>query len=277
MAQALEKFDAHGAIIKVAVEIEQMGLDQRLFLVAEGGGMADADGRGKRAVIETDPGGIDAVGRNEKVAFEVGRGETELAAAAQAGDHAGGNFEGAAEEKIGVGESAFAHGLADERAGNFLSGDLERRHDDEAETAGGTEAEQEFDVALPAAPEMETRPFDDNGRAQGGDNDALNEIFGGELENGPRVVGADDGFDSGGVEEFETALEREESPGPPAATEDNFGMRFEGEGQGWSAGSAGRSNGLLDDPTVAEVDAVEVADGQGGAGKGVVQRENVAN
>ncbi len=77
----------------------------------------------------------------------------------------------------------------------------------------------------------------------------------------------EDGVDAGGFEEFELLRMRGVMSGQAGVgAEDSRGMGIEGDGDGGLVEFAGAGDDLGDDPLVAAMDAVEVADGgDGGA------------
>ena len=91
--------------------------------------------------------------------------------------------------------------------------------------------------------------------------------FGGEGQD-------EQGVDAGGGEELEFFGEWGDERLARLGAEDPRGMRVEGDGDGPGAEGAGAGDDLGDDPLVAAMDAVEVADGgDGGAEAGRDLRE----
>ena len=77
------------------------------------------------------------------------------------------------------------------------------------------------------------------------------------------------GVDAGGGEEFELARERGDERLRVFGAKDAGGVGIEGDGEGLAAEEAGAGDDLGDDSLVAEVHAVEVADGgDDGGGRG---------
>ena len=89
----------------------------------------------------------------------------------------------------------------------------------------------------------------------------LGEVAGGHAGEVAREGQDDDGVDAGGAEEFEFLVEWGDEGQGGFGAEDAGGVGVEGDGEGGDAEGARAGDDLGDDPLVAEVDAVEVADG----------------
>src|ERR1019366_9311685 len=134
-AQAREELEAQIAPVEVAVEVEDVGLDQLTAAGLEGRTHADADSC--RAPVGQ--AGVDAVpGAHERlVRHEVGRGEAQLAAASVSADDLPPHLEGAAEQPVRLGHLAGEDEAANVAGGDDLAVDLEQRMHDGSEARVG--------------------------------------------------------------------------------------------------------------------------------------------
>src|SRR3954468_19573258 len=149
-AQPGEERDPQLAVVEVALEVEEEGLDEHAAAGDEGRPHADAGRRRPPAplplLLEGGPAGIHAVaGIDERVVGdEVGGRVAELAPALVAVDDASPQLERRAQEAGGLLELAGHHQPADVRRGDDLAVDLDERHDPRLEAGL---AAQEFGVA----------------------------------------------------------------------------------------------------------------------------------
>ena len=222
-------------------------------------------------------GDVNAVGGKELgIGREVDGGDGVDFAVAAAGGGGAFDAKGPAEEGAGVAQVARGGDeLADAAGGDRgaaegawgVDGDAEAEFAAEGFEAGGT-----GDAGLGVVAEAEVFALVDFGDVEGVDEDAGDEVAGMQVAE---LVG--EGKDEGGVdagvgEELELAGERGEKCEWCFGAEDAGGVRIEGDGEGKAAEKAGAFDHLGNDALVAEVHAVEVADGgdHGGGGGGEV-------
>lgn len=112
-----------------------------------------------------------------------------------------------------------------------------------------------------ARAESETPALVNAAHAERGDENAAHKLLG--RQTGERGVEGehDDGIDAGSSEETEALGKRSEQAGRLAGTEKMFGVRIEGDGDGLRVDLARFSSHGGENVAMAEVDAVEVADG----------------
>jgi len=247
----------------------------------EGGAVADVgDGvedLGLRTFADGEGGDVDAVGGEEFwVGCEVDGGDGVGFAVAAAWGWAGIDGEGAPEEGAGVGDVACGDELADAAGGDGGAANNAGSVDGDAEAEFLAEGFQAGVSSLGAAgaglgvvAEAEVFALVDLGDVEGVDEDVGDEIAGRHVAE---LVG--EGEDEGGVEagvgeEFEAAMERGDEGKRRFGTEDAGGVRVEGDSEGPAAEEARVGQDFGDDRLMAQMHAVEVADGGDyGGGRG---------
>ncbi len=162
--------------------------------------------------------------------------------------------------------------LADAAGGDGRSADDAGSVDDDAESEFAAEGFEAVDTGLGVVAEAEVFAFVDLGGVDGVDEDVLGEFAGVHVAEGVGEGKDESCVDAGGGEEFELAGKRGDEPLRVFRAEDAGGVRIEGDGEGLSAEEAGAGADFGDDSLMAEVHAVEVADGgdDGGVGSGEV-------
>ena len=125
-AHPLQEGDAQRLAVEVALEVDQVRLDQQAAAGLEGGPHPHVH----RGGVAVRPGGVDAVAGSHEpvVGHEVGRGHAELAPAPVAAHDLALEQERAAEELGGLRHLAGGHEAADVAGGDRLAGHLHERH-----------------------------------------------------------------------------------------------------------------------------------------------------
>ncbi len=121
-------------------------------------------------------------------------------------------------------------------------------------------------LACGVVAEAEVFSLVDLGDVEGVAEDGLGEVVGGGVAEGVGEGEDEGGVEAGGGEEFELAGEWGDEGEGLSGAEDVGGVGVEGDGEGAAAEEARAGDDLGDDGLVAEVDAVEVADGGDGGG-----------
>ena len=179
-AQAGEEREPQLAVVEVAVEVEQVGLDEHAAAGHEGRADAHVGRRRPPAplavLLDRGAAGVDAVARvDERVLrHQVGGREAELAPALVAVLDDAAELERRAEEAVGLLEVAGHHEAADVGRGDDLAVDLHQRH--HARLEGGLRAQQ-VGVALGLVAEAEVLPHRHLRGAELGDQDVVDELL----------------------------------------------------------------------------------------------------
>jgi len=236
-------------------------------VAVEGGADTDVGGGTIGALAEAGFGGVHADGGEEfLVRGEVEGGKDEFGAGAGARADVAGEGEGAAEESSGAGNASGADVRADDRAGDNFATENDRRNDADVKAVLAGESGEELDVAGVAVAEAEIFADEDGAHGELVEEDA-EKIFGGEA--GELEVEAEDkdGVEAGAVELGEALGKGADLRRGVGRAEDFEGKRVESDGGGDGGGGASVFENAAEDFLVAEVDAVEIADGEGGGGR----------
>ncbi len=171
-AQALDELEAQALPVEIAVEVEQICLDQLAAPRFEGRAYADRDGR-SAAVGKAR---VDAVTRTHVVLLrdQVRRRKAELAPALVAVHDLAAQLEGAAEQPVRLAQLAGEHKAADMARGDDLAVDLEQGVHGRREALVGL---QQPRVALRLVPEAEVLADRDAARAERADEHVLDELL----------------------------------------------------------------------------------------------------
>ena len=158
--------------------------------------------------------------------------------------------------------------LADAAGGDGFVAEGARGVDADGEAEFGAEGGEGVDAAFGLVAEAEVFAF-----VELGDVEGLLEDFGGEgAGGGAGELGGEgedeDGIDAGGGEELDLAMQGGDEGLGGFGAEDAYGVGVEGDGDGTDAERAGSGDYFGDDPAVAGVDAIEVADGGYGGAEG---------
>jgi len=233
----------------------------------EGGADTDVGGGAIGAFAEAGFRGVHADGGEKLlVGGEVQGGEDEFGAGAGARADVAGEDEGAAEESSGAGNASGADVRADGRAGdNFAAAD-DRRNDADVEAVLAGESGEELDVAGVAMAEAEVFADQDGAHGKLVEEDT-EKIFGREAGELEVEAEDEDGVEAGAVELSEALREGANLRRGVGGAEDFERKRVESDGGGDGGGGAGVFEDAAEDFLVAEVDAVEIADGESGGGR----------
>ena len=258
------------------VEVQQVGLDGE-GCGTEGGADADVgdglEGFGGGAGADGERGDVDAVGGKQlRVGREVDGGNGVASAEAAAGGGRAVDGEGAAEQGARLADAARGDEGANAAGGDGAAAQAERVVDGDGEAefaAQGLQAGWAGDAGLGLVAKAEVGALVDLGDVEGAGQDAGGEVAGGAAA---KLVGEGEdqgGVDAGGGEQFQLAGQRSEEEMRPLRVEDAGRMGIEGDGEGLAAEKAGARDDLGDDSLMAEMHAVEVADGgDDGGGRG---------
>lgn len=269
------------------VEVEQVGLDGE-GVCAEGGAVADVgDGveglggdvgcgfrrgaarRGWRGGADLEAGDVDAVRGDELgVGGEVDGGYGVAGAVAAAGSRCAADAEGAMEEAVRGGDVTGGDEGADAAGGDGGSVEALRGVAGDGAAEVGAEGLEGVDAGLGAVAEAEVFAlvkFDDVELAV---EEVVSELAGahaGEIA----VEGQDDDVvDASGGEEVKFVLEGGDEGGAGAGADGAGGVGVEGDDERAEAEGAGAAEDVADDPAMAAMDAIEVADGGDGGREG---------
>ncbi len=235
--------------------------------VLECGAFADVDRRGDGAATgERGERGVDGVGGEELIGFEVGGGETDGAPAAVATLDGGVEFVRTAEDDGGVSDAT----VCQEPAGHGAAGADDRmiveRCGDGLDDVGlkaeaGREPLQELHVAGAFVTEAEIRPFDDRTHSVIS-HDAREEGGGVQRQEVGRRREADDFVCAGFAEESLTLVPSGETRGHAFGAQGGERVRVKAEGDdALDAAGIGDVSRGADEGGVPEMDAVKNADG----------------
>src|ERR1051325_5074882 len=117
----LVEVEAHGVVVDVGVEVEDVALDGDGVVLVQGRAHADVGHALERAVeaLESRGGDVDAAAGEELVGrIDIHRGKADLAPQPPPGGHAAVDEVRAAEGDVDAADGAFGAGLADDRAGH---------------------------------------------------------------------------------------------------------------------------------------------------------------
>src|SRR6202161_419965 len=244
-AQTPNNPQARRLAVEVAVEVEQVGLDQLAAPGLERRAHADAD-RGRAPVGEAR---VDAVARTDErvIGHEVGRRKAERAPALVAVDDLAAELEGRAEQLIGLAQLAGEDESADVTGGDDLTVDLEQRMHARREALVGL---QQPRVALRLVPEAEVLADRDLLGAERADEHLLDELVGRALCEGRVEWDHDELLHAERGDQLGLARRRRQQFRRVLRRDDRDRMRIEAQ-HGVRAG---------DHLTVPEVHAVERAD-----------------
>lgn len=267
VAQFVQEVDAQALAVEIVGEVEKVGF-QFLRGQAGHGGILTEAGHAV-AGAECAVGGDDeyaAEGVAVRGEVEVGGGAADGAAELGAVFHAAAEGIVVAEQAGGVAEAAFAEGLAHEGAagahvlhhygGGALGGEF------------GAAAE-EAEVALAACAESEVVADEQVAGAQLFDEQVLDEVGGGYGGEVGVETQYPDGIEAAGVAQqaqfFAQGAEAEGFFRTALPAEKFLRLGLEYDGHGSEAALVGFMAQAFEDVAVAEVDAVEIADGNGAA------------
>ena len=161
VAQPLHPLDPHPLAVQVAVEVEQVRLEDAPAVLEGGLGPLVHHPAGP-AAAPLDPHRVDPVGRQQLLRRHVGqvdrRDARSAARAARPGPPARSPGTAGRACRAARGEVAAGHRPADPRAGDVLLADIHRRHHVHLEPALGAQPAQGLDVAAPAPAEAVVVP-----------------------------------------------------------------------------------------------------------------------
>ncbi|MEK6911276.1 MAG: hypothetical protein AABX36_00540 [Candidatus Thermoplasmatota archaeon] len=244
-----------------------MGFDDEGVAV-EGRADTDVGGRAIGALTEARFGDVNSDGGEEfLVGSEVEGGENDFRAGAGAGANLAGESEGPAEKSGGASNVPGANMSANGGAGdNFPAAD-DRWDDADVEAVLAGEAGEELNVAGMAMAEAEVSTDEDGAHGELVEEDAGEKSLGGEA--GELEVEAEDenGVEAGAVELCEALCQGADLRRGVGGAKDFEGERVEGDSGGDGGGGAGVFEDAAEDFLVAQVDAVEIADGKRGGSR----------
>ncbi len=200
------------------------------------------------------------------VGAEVGGGEAEGTAQLVAADHGTEDGVVTAQEEAGAGEIAGRDGGADGGAGDDLAIDADGGDADLVEAEAVAHAAEHFEIAGASASEAPLVADADFAQGMAGGVQLEDEVLRGGGGEGRGEGDDENGLDAEGANEAELVGGGGEEARGGGGTKDFCGVRIEGDGYGAAAACAGIGQGAEEDGAVAEMDAVEDADGEvGGA------------
>ena len=249
-----------------------MGFDGE-SLAVESGADTDVGGGAISAAAETCFRGVDAHAR-EKLLLggEIERGEDELGAGAGAGADVASEDERAAEKSGGATDASGADVGADGGAGDDFAATNHGWNQADMEAVLAAEAGKQGDVAQLAMAKAEV--FADKNGAHGElvEEDA-DEVFGGVAGEFEVEAKDEDSVEASLIETFETLGKRANLRRGLGGAKDFQRQRVESNGGGDGGGGASVFEDAAQDFLVADVNTVEIADGQrSGAASGPVAR-----
>ena len=265
------------------MEVEQVGLDGE-GVCAEGGAVTDvgdgveglggdvccrfrrgAAGRGWHGGADVEAGDVDAVRGDELgVGGEVDGGYGVAGAVAAAGSGCAADAEGAVEEAVRGGDVTGGEEGADAAGGDGGSVKALRGVAGNGAAEVGAEGLEGVDAGLGAVAEAEVFTlveFDDVELAV---EEIVGELAGAHAGEVAVEGQDDDVVDAGAGEEVEFVLEGGDEGGAGAGADGAGGVGVEGDDERAEAKGAGATEDVADDPAMAAMDAVEVADGGDG-------------
>ncbi len=262
-ADELEGLDFEVSAVDILVDVEVMGFEAVGWggLVV-GGADAEVEDGGVGFVVENGVGGVDAEGwEGEILDIEVGGGETDLAAELVALDDLTGD---------GVGTTEQAAGFREQPGGDFFADDGGADgagvQGDGGEDMGGVmefafEVFKELAGARALMSEGEALSDADGGKGVEVLGDLADESFSVDLAERVGEGGNDGGVDAGRFERLESGLEVLDGWGDAVWGDHVIGVLIEGQGGGEAVIAVGVIEGELEELLMAEVDAIEHADG----------------
>ncbi len=216
----------------------------------------------KVSVPNGEGGDVDAMGGEELgVGGLVDGGDGVAGAVAASGGGCTFNGEGAAEQGTGLADLSGGDEVADAAGGDRMAAQDARRVDADGEAEFAAEGFEVVDAGLGLVAEAEVLAFVELVDADAVAEEILGEGAGGHAREVVREGQDDDGVEAGGAEEFEFLGEWGDEGQVGFGAEDAGGVWVEGDGYGGDAESASAVDDLGNDPLVAEMNAVEVADG----------------
>lgn len=254
--------DRHPLTVELPAKVEHVHLDGSTGVV-ERGAAADVGDRGAPSGSDLGTHGVDPVGRYQPLELaQVGGGKAEIAPALVAFfDHAA-HLVGAPEQPRGHLDASFGEGGADPRAAH---GDVTAEH-------RGDLLDRDREVLLQVGHGARTTPTEAEVVAehQPSHTDSLEQVPGGE---GRRIEAAelagerlhDHEGEPGLSELLESLLQALQAGARRVGAEHLLRGGVEGEGGRRCADLRGQGHGSVDQRTMPEMDAVEVADGEHGA------------
>ena len=266
VAQFVQEVDAQALAVELAGKVEQVGFQ---FLRGQTGyGGVSAEAGHAVACAECAVGGDDeytAEGVAVRGEVEVGGGAADGAAELGAVLHAAAEGVGVAEQAFGVAEAAFAEGLAHEGA---AGAHVLHHHGGGALGGEFGAAAEEAEVALAACAEAEVVADEQVAGVQLFDEQVLDEVGGGYGGEAGVETQHPDGIKAAGVAQqaqfFAQGAEAEGLFCTALSAEKFLRLGLEYDGHGGEAALVGFMAQAFEDVAVAEVDAVEIADGDGG-------------
>ena len=252
-------------VVEVEFGAEEVGLEERLGLAFDAGGDTEVDEGGPRDFVEDGLGAVDAACEGSHALAgaadvrEVGGGNAEGGAGeAAAMDDAAGEGPGAAEHGGGLIERSGGKGAADAGGGDTFAAPVGVGDDVDIEAAGA----EEVGVALGTGAEAPILATEDGSAAECG-----GEVLGGQGRKGG-VEGLDDdvGVGDGEAELAEDGLAIHEETGGVRGVKEGEGRAGEGEDPGGAACGGGKVGHGTQEGAVAEVDTIEGANCDDGAG-----------
>src|SRR3954469_2747646 len=258
-AQALDELDRELLAVEIALPVDEVGLDQLVAAGLELGPHADVDGRRH----PVGPCRVHPVAGNHVALrrHEVGGWEAQLAPALVAVDDLAAHGERVAQQLARVFDRAAEHEPADVARRDDLTVDLEQRLDVDLEAPVGG---QHLGVALRPVAEAEVLPHRDALRPEPLDEHVVEEVLRAALAELAVERDDDDLLHAQSGHQLGLAVERGQQLRSGGRLDDRDRVRLE------------RQHGVaaVDDPPVAEVDAVERADRHAaGAWLGVMERD----
>src|SRR5712671_1582645 len=215
------------------------------------------------ALLDARTHGIDAGGRPQVVVeHEVGGREADGAAARIAGFDAALDLPEAAEQRRRLTGVSGCKELADARRGvDGALGRRDRTDYGDAEMQIRAARLEQRRRAAPLVAEDEIVADDGVAHAEIADEHGLDEILCALRGEGEVEMQREQQIDAERLEVPRLGAERRQAKGRVVRPENTAGMRLEGEDRVGHGGSTGDSAGLADHRLMAEMDAVEIADG----------------
>jgi hypothetical protein len=274
-SEEVEGLKFQGLAIEVALEIEEVGFGPGFReSLGDGGTGTQVEGGGEgTAVGEEGAAGIDATGRQDQAGdVEIGGRDAPLTSEALAGLDQTGKGVGSAEEVGGLGEGTGGDAIAHARTADGSVVVEQGRDAVDGETMVGTEASEAVEVAGALVSEDEAGADGDAGDPTETKDQTFDEPVGGLTAEG-EIEGEDEGRgDAERLEGVESAPERIEEIRGVGGGDDGFRMGMKRDGDAGGLVRAGVLEHMLNHGGMAEVDAVEDAEGEADGLVGVALR-----
>ena len=260
VAQLGDELHVDVAPVQVALEIEQVGFQQRLHALHRRP-RAEAGDRRPRLVEHTvHPGCVDARQRRGLRETQVGGGEAQRAAELAPAHHPAADRIRTAEQVVGTGEVAVLQQLADAGAGNALAMQVDRFDLASSEAQFGAHLLQQGQVTTAAVAEAELRADPDFACAQAVGQQLVDERLGRHRCHGRVEAQQADRIDAELAQDLDLAARQGQPRRWCALGEELTRQRLERHGHRGHAQGARAGDRVADQRTMPQVEAVECTD-----------------